>query len=294
RGGGMACKEALPLQHALAFAALVSRPEPDRIASVADRIAALVRLQKTPRAERRIAILLPDYPGAPGRAGYAVGLDVPASVLALLADLGAAGYAVRDAPPSARALLDDLGAGAPDAALPLDAYTRLLADVPADAAAKIHDAWGEPAADADLRGDAFCFRARAFGNVLVAFAPDRGRSSDRRADYHDATLPPRHALLAFGLWLRQVGKVDALGHMGAQGTLEWLRGKAVALPASCFPEAVGGRVRVIYPFIVRNPGGAAHARRRIAAVPRGHLPPPLVATGLSGAARELERLVDEY
>ena len=26
----------------------------------------------------------------------------------------------------------------------------------------------------------------------------------------------------------------------------------------------------------------------------GHLPPPLVAAGLSGEARELERLVDEY
>src|SRR5262249_8804750 len=254
--GAIAFKEPLPLQDALAFAALVSRPEPDRIAAVADRIAALGRLQKTPRAERRIAILLPDYPGAPGRAGYAVGLDVPASVLALLADLGAAGYAVSDVPPSARALLDDLGAGAPDAALPLDAYTRLLADVPADAAAKIRGAWGEPAADADLRGDAFCFRARAFGNVLVAFPPARGRSSDRRGDYHDATLPPRHALLAFGLWLRHVAKVDALVHMGAHGTLEWLPGKAVALTASCFPEAVVAPLPVIYPFIVSNPGEA--------------------------------------
>src|SRR5262249_29764049 len=75
----------------------------------------------------------------------------------------------------------------------------------------------------------------------------------------------------------------------AHGTLEWLPGKAVALTASCFPEAVVGPVPVIYPFIVSNPGEAAHAKRRIAAVTLGHLPPPLVATGLSGAARELER-----
>ena len=36
---------------------------------------------------RRIAVLMPDYPGAPGRAGYAVGLDVPASVVAFAPDV---------------------------------------------------------------------------------------------------------------------------------------------------------------------------------------------------------------
>ena len=116
----------------------------------------------------------------------------------------------------------------------------------------------------------------------------------RRADYHDPLLPPRHALVAFGLWLQHVAKVDALVHMGAHGTLEWLPGKAIALTAECFPEIVTGPLPVIYPFIVSNPGEAAQAKRRIAALTIGHLPPPLVDGGLSGDARELERLVDEY
>ena len=109
--GAIAFKDPLPPQDGLAFTALANRPEPDRIAFVADRVAALARLRTTPRSERRVAILLPDYPGAPGRTGYAVGLDVPASVLALLADLGEAGYAVRDAPQTPRALLDALRCG---------------------------------------------------------------------------------------------------------------------------------------------------------------------------------------
>src|SRR5262249_25072170 len=46
--------------------------------------------------------------------------------------------------------------------------------------------------------------------------------------------------------------------------------------------------------IVSNPGEAAQAKRRIAAVTIGHLSPPLVLTGLSGDALRLERLVDEY
>ena len=104
--GVVAFKDPLPPQDALAFTALASRPEPDRIAMVADRIAALVRLRALPRGERRVAILLPDYPGAPGRTGYAVGLDVPASVLALLDDLSEAGYAVSGAPKNSRDLLD--------------------------------------------------------------------------------------------------------------------------------------------------------------------------------------------
>jgi cobaltochelatase CobN len=352
--GAIAFKDPLPPHAGLAFTALTNRPEPDRIAAVADRVAALVRLQKTPPAERRIAILMPDYPAAPGRTGYAVGLDVPGSVVALLDDLAAAGYAVRDAPRTSGALLDALDAhdpawhdrsspsprprgegrgegalhaiptrgepphppslrpvdlspqvgrggdcgwaGGPIApvVLPLATYAQLLAELPAPAAAQIHQVWGDPADDPDAHNGAFRFRACICGNIIVALPPDRGRSGARRADYHDPALPPRHALVAFGLWLRHVAKAHALVHMGAHGTLEWLPGKAVALTTACFPEAVVGALPMFYPFIVSNPGEAAQAKRRIAAVTIGHLPPPLVTTGLTGDALRLERLVDEY
>jgi cobaltochelatase CobN len=292
--GTIAFKDALPKDDALAFTAFASRPEPDRIGMVADRIAALARLQKTQRYQRRIAVLMPDYPAAGGRAGYAVGLDVPASMVALLADLAEAGYRVKDAPRSSPELLEAVDAGGAAAALSLNAYRRLLGELPAEVAARIEAAWGEPEDDLDVRDGAFRFRAVECGKVLVALPPDRGRSSDRRAAYHDPILPPRHAVLAFGLWLRHMVKADAIVHMGAHGTLEWLPGKAVALTSACFPEAVVGALPVFYPFIVSNPGEAAQAKRRIAAVTIGHLPPPLVNTELSAAAQELERLVDEY
>jgi cobaltochelatase CobN len=321
--GAISFKHPLPAHPGLAFTGLVNQPEPDRVAMLADRVAALVRLRTTARHARRIAILMPDYPGAPGRTGYAVGLDVPASVVALLADLAAAGYTVGEAPRTTRALLDGLSrTGSPDpklegdgdahpcdpprgeewvappaksgATLSLADYARLLAQLPAEIAARIDAAWGKPQADPDVRDGAFRFRAQSFGNITVALPPDRGRPAERRANYHDPALPPRHALLAFGLWLRHAGQIDAIVHMGAHGTAEWLPGKAVALTAACFPEAVLGALPVFYPFIVSNPGEAAQAKRRIAAVTIGHLPPPLVDGELSGAARDLERLVDEY
>ena len=294
-GGAIAFKEPLAKNDALAFTALASRPEPDRVAMAADRIAALVRLRMLSRGARRPAILMPDYPGAPGRTGYAVGLDVPASILALLGDLKEAGYAVEHAPAESRELLDGLAAGAEEASLSLMRYRDLLARLPSAATARLHEAWGEPSADPDVRDGAFRFRARRYGNIWVALPPDRGRASERRADYHDPALPPRHALVAFGLWLQHDAHVDAIVHMGAHGTLEWLPGKTVALTAECFPEIVTGPLPVIYPFIVSNPGEAAQAKRRIAGVTIGHLPPPLVAGGpLAGDARELERLIDEY
>ena len=292
--GAIAFKDPLPAIEGLSFTAMANRPEPDRVAMVADRVLRLVRLQNTPRAKRRIAVLMPDYPGAPGRVGYAVGLDVPASVLALLADLDAAGYASADSPAGSRELLEQLARAGASGTFAVHAYRNLLADLPAALVEQIHAAWGDPACDPDVRDGAFSFRAQWFGNVLVALPPDRGRACARRADYHDPALPPRHALLAFGLWLRRVARVDAIVHMGAHGTLEWLPGKAVALSNCCYPEAVTGALPVIYPFIVSNPGEASQAKRRIAAVTLGHLPAPLVTADLSGEARELERLVDEY
>jgi len=292
--GAIAFKDALPVDDAIGFTAFASRPETDRIALVVDRVAALVRLRTLSRGERRVAVLMPDYPAAGGRAGYAVGLDVPQSIVALLSDLAVAGYHVRDRAEDPRVLLAQLELGLHKPAVSLADYSLLLAELPAETGSRIAAVWGDPERDPDVRDGAFRFRAARFGNILVALPPDRGNVHERRAAYHDPALPPRHALLAFGLWLRRSFKADALLHMGAHGTLEWLPGKAVALTGSCFPEAVVGPLPVVYPFIVSNPGEAAQAKRRIAAVTIGHLPPPLTEGGLSGATRELERLVDEY
>ncbi len=290
--GVVAFKDPLPPQEGLAFTALSSRAEIDRVEMAADRITALVSLRNKSRSERRVAVLMPDYPGAPGRTGYAVGLDVPMSVVALLDDFAVAGYSIKGAPKTPRELLDRLAAN--ETAFPVAQYQQLLARLPHAAIVRLNETWGAPADDPTVRDGAFHFRASAFGNLLVALPPDRGRSSERRADYHDPSLPPRHALVAFGLWLQHVAKVDALVHMGAHGTLEWLPGKAIALTQECFPEIVTGPLPVIYPFIVNNPGEAAQAKRRIAALTIGHLPPPLVGTELSGDTHALERLVDEY
>ena len=294
--GAISFKGETEVDPALGHRAFANRPEPDRVAQVADRVATFIKLQETPRAERKLAILIPDYPSAPGRTGYAVGLDVPSSVLAMLYDLKEQGYAVDGIPQTPRELLDLLESS--NHVLKLGDYLSFSTELPRAAMAAVEAAWGKAEDETGLReapsSAKFPFRAATFGNVTVALAPDRGRSADRRADYHDPTLPPRHALIAFGLWVRKSLGVHALIHVGAHGTLEWLPGKTVALSENCFPEIVTGHLPVIYPFIVSNPGEAAQAKRRIAAVTLGHLPPPLTGAGLDEDQHRLERLVDEY
>ena len=80
-----------------------------------------------------------------------------------------------------------------------------------------------------------------------------------------------------------IEKIDALIHCGAHGSLEWLPGKSVALAEDCAPEIALGPVPLVYPFIVNNPGEAAQAKRRSAAVIVSHLSPPLVKAGAHGA-----------
>jgi len=261
-------------------------PEPSRVQMIADRLDALFRLQRTPAADRRLTVILPDYPGAGGRTGYAVGLDVPASVLAILEDLKAAGYDVRDVPTEPRVLVAMLEM--PKPALADGIWPAVFDALPDRAKQKVREAWGK-ASDGP-----FAFRHARFGKITVALAPDRGRAADRRSDYHDPSLPPRHELLAFGHWIRRTLDCHAIVHVGAHGTLEWLPGKAVALSSECFPEIVAGPLPVIYPFIVNNPGEAAQAKRRIGAVTLGHMPPPMIGAGLTPEQAGLERLVDEY
>src|SRR5262249_25531672 len=77
---------------------VVQRPLPDRVAFVAQLAAAWARLRATPAAERRIAIVLANYPNRDGRIGNGVGLDTPAGVIEVVRALRGAGYEVGDAP----------------------------------------------------------------------------------------------------------------------------------------------------------------------------------------------------
>lgn len=270
----------------LQFSRFAHRADAERIAAVVDRVAAWHRLATTPAADRQLAVVLSTYPGRAHQMAHAVGLDALTSTETLLGTLAADGYAVTEGPPLAQALTETLN-------WPLAAYQAALASIPENLCQGLMAAWGTPDADPSVKDQAFHFPAIRRGNILVALQPERGETTARDADYHDLSRTPRHAYVAFYLWLRAQG-LHSLIHMGAHGTLEWLPGKSVGLSQGCWPEALTGALPVIYPFIVNDPGEAAQAKRRIGAVTLGHLPPPMQASSVPPELLRLERLLDEY
>ncbi|HEY8030947.1 MAG TPA: cobaltochelatase subunit CobN [Methylocella sp.] len=287
----IACKAETGHRTDLEFTPRIHAPLPSRVNFVADLTAAWVRLRKTPRATRKIACVLPDYPGKQGRGGYAVGLDTAKSVASIAGTLREAGYEIGPLPRTNK-LMRHLEDGASIERLTLADYILALDAMPKAFVDSVRAQWGGPEAEAD--GDAFTFPVVRAGNLIVALQPDRGISAQHKADYHNTGLPPRHSYVAFYVWLRQHEKIDAMIHCGTHGTLEWLPGKAVALGEGCAPEAVLGPLPIVYPFIVNNPGEAAQAKRRICALTIGHMTPPLTFAGSHGAALEIEALFDEY
>ncbi|WP_342642548.1 cobaltochelatase subunit CobN [Rhodoligotrophos ferricapiens] len=269
----------------------VHEPDAAGIAHAVSRAKGWVHLARTPRGERRLALVLSDYPGAQGQVAHAVGLDALASTDEILRCLSAAGYATSA---SEGTITDAIRAGLTAPVMSGEDYARAYSALPPALRARIEAAWGTVEDDPAFRDGAFHLAFHEAGNVIIAIQPDRGRALDRKAQYHDPDLPPRHAYIAFYLWLRETRRVHAIIHLGTHGTLEWLPGKAVALSAECAPAALLGGVPVVYPFIVNNPGEAAAAKRRLGAVIIGHLTPPLKTAGSHGAAAELEKLIDEY
>lgn len=271
----------------LAFARSVHRADLGRVEAIADRVTGWIALARKPATDRSLALVLSTYPGKAHQIAHAVGLDALASARAMLADLAGAGYPVEPVADLAKVLRQD------HMAWPVADFRQALAALPEGLRADLAAAWGEPETDEAVVDGAFRFAAISAGNALIALQPERGTAASRDGDYHDLSRCPRHAYVAFYLWIRSLG-IDALVHVGAHGTLEWLPGKAVALSDRCWPEALTGPLPVIYPFIVNDPGEAAQAKRRIGAVTLGHAPPPLAPTGEGAGLARLESLLDEF
>ncbi len=284
------------------------RPVPDRIAFVAALAAAWVRLAQAPVAERRVALVLANYPNRDGRIGNGVGLDTPASVVKVLAALGQAGYGVMSPPADGAALIARLTAGPTNAGvagravtetLSLADYAAFFARLPRSLQQEVTDRWGPPEDDpfyipGPVDCEAFAISAFRCGAVVIGLQPARGYNIDPKASYHSPDLVPPHGYFAFHAWLRESFACHAILHMGKHGNLEWLPGKALALSAECYPEAALGPVPNLYPFIVNDPGEGTQAKRRSAAVILDHLTPPLTRAESYGPLKDLEQLVDEY
>ncbi|MGB0904390.1 MAG: cobaltochelatase subunit CobN, partial [Mangrovicoccus sp.] len=277
----------------------------DRVNFVVDLASAWAKLARTGEAERRVALVLANYPNKDGRLANGVGLDTPAATVGVLKALAAQGYHVSGAPEESAGLMEAILAGPTNwltdratrkggVRLPLETYQAWFSSLTWAARQAITDRWGAPEQDPFVEDGAFALSVLEYGNVVVGIQPARGYNIDPEETYHAPDLVPPHGYLAFYLWLRENFGAQAVVHMGKHGNLEWLPGKALALSQDCFPELALGALPHLYPFIVNDPGEGTQAKRRASAVIIDHLTPPLTRAETYGPLRELEGLVDEY
>ncbi|MGI9401116.1 MAG: cobaltochelatase subunit CobN [Rhizobiaceae bacterium] len=281
------------------------KPHEERVGFVSDLAANWVRLRRREVGDRRVAIILANYPNRDGRIGNGVGLDTPAGTIKLLHALEEAGYRIDNIPPDGDALIGQLLDGPTNAVsverksdqtLNLDDYLQFFRGLPVEVQNQIQERWGDAKDDQFFDGGLNSFNLPVIrnGNIVVGIQPARGYNIDPKQSYHSPDLVPPHGYLAFYCWLRNGFGVDVIVNMGKHGNLEWLPGKALALSENCYPDAVLGPVPNLYPFIVNDPGEGTQAKRRTSSVIIDHLTPPLTRAESYGALRDLEALVDEY
>ena len=282
---------------------VASEPSDDRMRYTARLAANWARLRNTQPRDRRVALIMANYPNRDGRLGNGVGLDTPAGTVEVLRAMQAAGYPVADLPADGDALIRHLMEGPTNSGhdgrlvretLSFSEYKDFFSSLPELIQSEITARWGDPEADPYARDGAFALPFARFGQVLVGIQPARGYNIDPKESYHSPDLVPPHGYLAFYAFLRRSFDAHAVIHMGKHGNLEWLPGKALALSENCYPEAILGPMPNLYPFIVNDPGEGSQAKRRTSAVIIDHLTPPLTRAESYGPLKDLEALVDEY
>lgn len=274
---------------------------------VVEMVVNWVKLQQKVNPEKKVALIMPNYPNKDSRLANGVGLDTPASVTAILAALREQGYLTGTYIPENSAALMELlthyitndtstfYTRPYQVFLEETIFMQWYAGIAPALRSRLETQWGQPTDAASYQDGRFALPGCMLGNIFVSIQPARGYNSDPKSIYHSPDLPPTFDYLAFYCWLHHAFKADAVVHTGKHGNLEWLPGKSVALnPDTCFPAALFPSLPHFYPFIINDPGEGTQAKRRNHAVIIDHLVPPMARAETFGALASLEQLVDEY
>jgi len=280
------------------------KPACDFMAALAERWTAL---QYRKNGEKKVAVILPNYPNKDSRLANGVGLDTPESCIVLLDKLKTEGYKVGSQLPKngtelmhwiTQVTTNDVHTTITRPhAIVFDRvdFDSCFSGLSKELQNKVKEQWGNPEDDPYYTDNGLIVSGFLLGNIFVSIQPSRGYNQDPQAIYHSPDLPPTYQYLAYYFWLQQEYKADAVIHLGKHGNLEWLPGKSVSLdPETCFPAAVFGALPHFYPFIINDPGEGTQAKRRNQAVIIDHLIPPMTRAESYGSLMKLEHLVDEY
>ena len=273
------------------------RVHEERAAMLAARVAKLAMLRRTPVAERKVAIVLFDYPPNGGNTGTAAYLSVFESVHRTLRSLKAEGYSVT-VPATVDQLRGQLlGGNSARYGTEANVHWRI----------PVHDhlrrerwleeievQWG-PAPGRQLSdGSSLFVLGERFGNVFVGIQPSFGYEGDPMRLLFEKGFAPTHAFSAFYRYLSEDFNAHAVLHFGTHGALEFMPGKQCGLAESCWPDRLIGSLPNFYLYASNNPSEGTIAKRRSAATLISYLTPPVANAGLLRGFRDIRSTIERW
>ncbi|MGJ5197796.1 magnesium chelatase subunit H [Bradyrhizobium sp. HKCCYLRH1030] len=270
---------------------------PERAAQLAARVARLVELRRSARAERKLGVVLFNFPPNGGSAGTAAYLSVFESLHNVMNSLRAAGYTI-DVPDTVDALrarvlkgnAERFGTAANVAArIPVDQHVRRERHL-----AEIEKQWGPAPGRHQTDGASLLVLGEQFGNLFVGLQPAFGYEGDPMRLLFERSFAPTHAFAAFYRWLREDFLAHAVLHFGTHGALEFMPGKQAGLSAECWPERLIGDLPNFYIYASNNPSEGALAKRRGGATLISYLTPSITSAGLYKGLADLKSSLDAW
>ena len=270
---------------------------PERAASLAARITGIIRMRQADKAERKIAVVLFNFPPNAGATGTAAHLAVFESLHTTMQRMRDDGYAV-EVPESVDALRDTLLHGN---AARFGADANVAARISADDhvrrekyLAQIEAQWGPAPGRQQSDGQSIHILGAHFGNVFVGVQPAFGYEGDPMRLLFEGGFTPTHAFSAFYRYIREDFGANAALHFGTHGALEFMPGKQAGMSGDCWPDRLIGDLPNFYLYASNNPSEGIIAKRRSGATLVSYLTPPLAEAGLYKGFTDLKSFLERY
>ena len=269
----------------------------ERAESLAARIDKLVTMKRAERAERKVAVVLFNFPPNAGNIGTAAHLSVFESLHHLLKAMKTQGYRV-DVPVTVDDLRERIIHGN---AARSGADANVMARIAADDHVRrepwlkeIESQWGPAPGRQNSDGASIQILGECFGNVAIAVQPGPGYEGDPMRLLFEKGFAPTHAFSAFYRWIREDFGAHAVLHFGTHGALEFMPGKQSGLSGDCWPDRLIGALPNLYLYAANNPSEGAIAKRRSQATLISYLTPPVAHAGLYRGLVELKSSIDRW
>ena len=269
----------------------------ERTAMLAARVSKLVALRKSEKANRKVALVMFNFPPNAGRVGTAAHLSVFESVFNTLSSLKAEGYTV-DVPNSVDEFRNQILAGN---SKEFGTDANVHAQVDANDHIKrepwlkeIESQWGPAPGTFLSNGSSIFILGKQFGNVFVALQPGFGYEGDPMRLLYEKGFAPTHAFSAFYRYIREDFAASAVLHFGTHGALEFMPGKQSGMSGACWPDRLIHDLPNLYIYASNNPSEGAIAKRRAGATLISYLTPPVSQAGLYQGLVEFKEAVEHW